>query len=344
MADRIEQILMAEHGLAPGVASGLRADDLRQLRAAALDRRQPYRGRAMEALVAAGDQRAAKLLQDVLLSADEDPDVRAAAAGHLGRLGTGTERALATALGDAPPQAQFRIADALARVGGRKALPALESLEREAEGQLREQAAFARTVIAHRHGLSGHEPPVPPAKRLLKVPRDRSVRITVAETPPDERARALASLGPKPYGLSVAPDLAPLLECAGEHLLPVLARKVQSPEVEAMRTRPMLAGLVALRAQVDGSYSVRWLVLSWPGDGAIHVALHRPSGRQVLYGEATEEGGGLAFTLRSVKGRGQVPVEISGRVERGLDITKGRTGSVTAESQSPAPLEPPLGG
>jgi hypothetical protein len=87
--------------------------------------------------------------------------------------------------------------------------------------------------------------------------------------------------------------------------------------IEAL-ARPSIAGYVAIRAEVDGSFSTGSVVLSWPnGQGGLHISVNRTSGTSEYFGEGTLDDGGVRFTLDAVRRPGAIPATVKGRLVAG---------------------------
>jgi hypothetical protein len=346
MAKRIDEILHDEHGIDPRVLQALTPDDLQRLGTAALDREEQHRVRALDALVTAGAPEAGDILARILRARREDAAIRAAAAAQLGRMpGAETERVLLKVLPTATePTLRIEIAAALAKIGGPESVDALGKLVEASDGATRRQAGFARSLIAYRHGIAGFELPAPQADEILELDRERAIPFTISRAPLRETVIAFASIAQVTYGVRLSRELAYSIECGPERMLLAFDAELFGQDVtKAARARPLLIGLLAQWAPADGTYSVRWLVLSAPEDRSrVQLSVHRPSGIRVLFGSAQLEGTSARFELRSVRGPGAVAVDIRGRLERTrVRFDEALSAEVRIARESPVPLEPP---
>jgi len=343
MTNGIEDILVGEHGIDPLILGQLTPEDVERLRAAVLNREEPYRVRAIEALVAVRPDDLREVLAQVLASVEEDSGVRAVAAANLASLGTGGERPLLDALVAArDPIVRGEIVRGLAKIGSAASLDALTRVAEEApEGPAREQAVLARALIAYRDGRRGLELPVPAPEELLDLDLDRSVPFALSSPPPREAAAALTTIAGETYGVRLTRENLLFLECGLEQMMLALDSEWIGELPDAILRRPLVPALIARRSAVDGTYSVRWVVLTWPSeDSAAHMAVHRPSGRQVMFGRAERDEGTLRFQLRALRSPGAFPIRLEGHVENGrVTFTEALSSRQREESLTPEPIE-----
>jgi hypothetical protein len=119
---------------------------------------------------------------------------------------------------------------------------------------------------------------------------------------------------------------------------------VHDDGTSSLTSRPFILGLVADRSPEDGSYSVRWLLLSWPGEKAplVNLAVHRPSGDRILHGTLKIGAKRGEFELRSVRRPGGVPVLLRGRLaDNVIRITEALSEQIATARRSPTPTQPP---
>src|SRR6266498_2352090 len=341
MAERLTELFAAEHGVDTAALERLDERDLEELEMTVLGRlERPFRVRAMNALVAARGAGAIGVLGEVLHDAREDPAVRAAAAGQLGRAGANAEPILIEALQSTPESTiRIAVAGALAKVGSPAALEPLEGIAAASEGALSRQARFATTVIAFRHGRGGHEPAPASEQDLLPMPEDERVPLSVREARTAEREAGLADLSRDSYGVSLAPETAFGVDCGPEQLLVALDRDLMV-NLSRATSDPVLAGLVAWQDPVERTHSVCWLLLAWPESrGSAHLAVYRPSGHLFLSGRAHVRAKRCQFELQSVQGRGNLPVEIRGTIKAGTVAAFDGVAGRSRPRQEAPPLE-----
>ena len=166
--------------------------------------------------------------------------------------------------------------------------------------------------------------------------------FTILPAPLRETAIAFSFLEHESYGVRLTRDFAFFINCGPEQMLLALDQHWLEGGVAAIGTRPLLLGVVGQRAQVDGSYSAAWLLLSWPQDATrVCLAVHRPSGPQVLFGSVAINSNGLGFGLRSVRTPGAVPIELEGRIAGSkLEVMIALSGRRRITRRSPVPMEP----
>jgi hypothetical protein len=179
---------------------------------------------------------------------------------------------------------------------------------------------------------------------MLELERRGARRFGLARAPVRELAVAVASMAGETYGVRFSRERTFSIDCGGDHLLLALDESLmREPFDEVLGTRPALAGLVARREPIEGSYAVLWLVFSWPTErGRVNLAAHRPSGRQMLFGSGESSREGATFELRAVQGPGAYAVAVGGRVTRStVELTEALTSVTATARRVPSPIEPP---
>lgn len=241
------------------------------------------------------------------------------------------EAALLAAL-TVEPAAPVRheIVAGLARVGGEDALDALSDLVRS-EPELAGHAEFARSVIAHRVGLPGYDPPAVAEADVAAAPHGtRTVQALRAHGPiPDG-----SPLSGDTYGLTFGPSV-PGVRCGARRL----AVAVDLTALARLLTTPTVAAIVATAAEGDGTLHTSMLVLCRPtGDNAAHVAVHRTTGTPAFTGSAKVAGTSISFRLHAVRAPGARRATVTGTITAGvLDSVEVSFGTAPPE-QAPEPM------
>jgi hypothetical protein len=309
----------------------LTAADLDRLRSIASGAdASPYRARALDALVLAAAPDLPALLGEIVGNRDEDTATRAAAATQLARsIGPAAEGLLLRALpAAAHVVVRVKITGALARVGGVASLPWLDRLAGDPEPAVSRMAAFGRSVISYRLGLPGHEVPTP--DDFLTVDAERSGPIAVDRAGAEEAGATLASLRNDTFGLALSTRRALRIECGLNRLVLMFSEDFARRGADSPLRQPTVPGLIAQRAP-GGSYSVRLVLLAGPQDeGGFHLAAYRTDGTQTMFGLATAD----TFELRSVPGRGSLPVLLRGRFQGPEVIFTAATSAQRVTNQS----------
>jgi hypothetical protein len=334
VSEHLQEVFAAEHGVSPATLRQLDARDLKELEATVQGAaNREFRVSAMGALVAARGAGATKALAQVLANEDEDVTLRAAAASQLGGAGPTAENALVSALTEASePTILVAAAGALAKIGSAAAIEPLSPLA-DRDDAVGQQARFSRTVVAFRAGRAGYEPPDSAQAEILALADRGRVPVSQRALAADEAAAAFQDLRQDTYGVQLTQAGTFRIDCAQERFLVAVGPEPVTPD------RPTLAGLVAYRSPAQGTYSVNWLALAWPGKGdALELGVYRPSGHQVLAGTARGRGDDATFELRSVHGRGNLPVELRGEFSGGqVTALEGASGPTRPERAEPAP-------
>jgi hypothetical protein len=319
-------------------AGGVEIDSLEpaaygELRAIAYGAAHPkHRVRAMTLLAKAKPGYGGKIFRAALRDNAADVTVRAAAATWLSQFATeDAQPALLAALGtERSATVRHKIVAGLARMGEEDALPALSDLVRS-DPDLAVHATFAQSVIAHRLGVGGYEPPTAEESPLAPAPPGARVShaLEAYETIPNGTYPS-----DNTYGLIVGPSVAGL-RCGGRRL----AVAIDLTALARLLTTPTIAGLVATKVESDGSLQTSMLVLCWPAsDNTAHVAVHRPSGTPAFAGLAKVTGSSVTFRLTAVRAPGARHATVEGTIISGIlkELTI-RTGSALPP-QIPEPM------
>jgi HEAT repeats len=339
VADLLNDILHDKHRVSREFLAALRPEDVEQIRKTAVERGNPDRVRATNVLVTAND----KAVEAILLhnfKDEADASVRGAAASQLGRIqasGSVEEVLRGALLVEPDPGVQIQIAGALGRIGGPDALEPLGKLMGLSDGLVKEQAVFARAVVAHRNRVVGYELPAPDARDALPLNSELAKPFAFVQAPLREALLAAENIGREAWGLTLQPERCYLVRCGADQMAVFV-------DFDALASRPGVVGLVADRSPEDGSYGVHWLVLSWAGDGKSHrcLAVHRPSGARIFGGTVGLGPKGGKFELRSVNRAGGVPILIRGRTDgQALHVVDAISEQRATPRRTPAPMQPP---
>jgi HEAT repeats len=319
MSERIATILGRLQGLEPVDPGALHEVDLKSLLDHALHgEKLAYRAQAMQVLVKARGKASAEMLRQLLHDPKGDPAIRASAAMHLARIGNpDAERTLVDALGHSADLAvAIRIAHALALIGGRPSIDPLRGLSTHDDPLVRQQASFSLAVVACRAGASGHEPEVPAEDRLLRPEAEEAWPLAVEPIAASD-SDALLTSSVDTYGEKVSSDNAYRLRCGDNEMALLFNAQLSGadPSIAAAR-HPQIAGFLLDRSTWSESYSTGGLLLTWPHTASsAHLALFRPSGQLLMFGQTTIERGSAAFEIAGVRGPGGLPALVRGRVE-----------------------------
>jgi hypothetical protein len=297
-------------GFDPAVIDALGPDDVAALAGRALDPADPHRASALQILAlvdpAGALAAAGQVVAEGVSSALMATAIRAAGAAE--EAAVPLVMALAASPDDAVALAAWVT---LAQIAGSDALPALQLVAAQTSGVVGEQAAFTLSVIAYRAGLTGFEVPVPAATLDVDI---MLPLLSVNSGPVDDDDFALLTRMPRAerYKVGLDRDHITTIDCNGAHMLLATDADFVGALVDVLLPSPSLAGIVLLRDEARTSYSLRYLVLTWPDDaGGLLVSLHQPSGTQVYFSRAELSNSTVTMTLRTVEHPGAVPVQIT---------------------------------
>jgi hypothetical protein len=325
MPNRIDEILFERHAVDRSTLASLSKDEVEELRRIALQRRDSVnRVRALGFLVRLSDPAADEAVRKILADSAESPDLRAAAAALAARFGKGAETWLVESLRySAEAVVRLRIAASLGEIGSRHSADALRELAKDNDAGVRSQAEFSLSVLAAREGIEGFALPVPAKDQILEPRADDASAFTVRRASLRATAQVLESLGKRTFDMHLERDNLYAIACERAHMILGFDKQLMSTGVaDWVASRPRLVGLACALAPVEDTYSVQWLIFSWPSQrGHVHLAAHRPSGQQILYGSATLEARALSFMLDSLRGPGRLAIRLRGLlVDGGLEV------------------------
>lgn len=318
MPNRIDELFFEKHRVERATLENLDKEEVEELRRIALDRPDnPNRVRALGFLTQLEDRAALDAARRILTNAEENADVRAAAASLAARFGSDAEPALLESIAHSRESlVRRRIAASLGESGGRKGIEALRELANDDDESVRSQAEFSMSVLAARDGLDEMRLPIPARDDILEPRPGAAQPFTVDRASLDEATRVLQALERRTFGVAVSRDGVFAVSCERDQMMIAVDERLSRPDfTERVASRPSIPALVLAPAPDDDTYSVRWIVFSWPATAErFHLAVHRPSGQQILFGEAFIEARSVAFVLESVRGSGRLAIRFTGRL------------------------------
>jgi hypothetical protein len=319
-SERIDEVFWSKHRLDDRAVAALSPEEVARIESIVRGRQEnPNRVRAFDVLAAARGEAAVGALADAARDDSADPSVRAAAVGHLGRIGgQDAEGILLGLIGEArDPGLRIRVAQALAKAGTPDALPAFDELIAGSEPRVRQRAEFARSVLAYRHGVGGYELPLPSDDDLTPYPQLDGLPVRSSRASLQEVAAALSDLRRDGYGLELARDAVHGIDCGESRLVLAMDEVASKAFLSARDSRPRLLGLIAQQSPEDGSYATRWLVFTTPAKGETRLSVHRQTGEQVLFGSAVGSRSEARFHLSSVVAVGNPSATVEGDFQGG---------------------------
>jgi hypothetical protein len=339
---RVAEILHHEHRVNPTMLRVLNATDAAELRAIAEGSRDPQlRVKAMSILATARDLTATDIFRAALQDRAASHEVRAAGATWLSRLGgMGAEGLLLDTLRvDDVPIVQHKIVAGLARIGGDATLRQLSSIIERIDPTVREHARFVQSIVAFRTGTSGFELPVIDVPARLPASTSATDLAPISVARPEVALTVLAQTGDDAYGVAADHDSVALFQCGRRKLAIVMTTQLRGPPKDVL-SRPTIAGLIALQAETDGSFSTDLLIMCWPnGVSGVHISVNRLTGRAMYFGEGELDSDSVRFKIDGVRGPGATETTIIGALVGGrweaFTVSLGRT----TERLRPTPMD-----
>ncbi len=261
-------------------------------------------------------------LEDIVADSARPAEQRTIAAVGLGSLYDGRSiDALLAAANSADASLARRAVEALGRVGTPDTLRALESIAVPA-GPARGSLAFARSLIAYRHGLAGHRVTLPRKTDITTVEPTRAQPLPVHRLAPQAWAELRASLREVPA--AAAPTDRPPLElrCGQDRLLLFVNPAIEGQAPARAFTRQVVAAVLmkwsmALR---------RWFIVEYffahPQRGApVQVIGVRPTGTVVHAGTASLDAASVRIALQALDGPLAAPTRVDAVVAAGQELS-----------------------
>lgn len=240
-------------------------------------------------------------LEDIVADATRPAELRTIAT--VGLSGLRDSRSAPVLLGAAKsgdPALARRAFEALGRVGTPETLAELKRIKAPA-GAAARSLAFARSLIAYRHGLTGHKLALPRNAAVTPLDETRAQRLPVARL----AERPWAALKPALGGadLTLAPTERPPLEilCGRERLLLMPNPALDGSGAEAALKRPIVAAVLMKHSAALARWYVAEYVFAHPASGVAAALVGvRPTGTVVHSGSIVADGAGLRLQLQAL--------------------------------------------
>ncbi len=269
---------------------------------------------AMGVLLSSGFPNKDQDLAAVLENAREPARIRYLAAVMLAKVDTSAARdLLLRALKIRDKRVRAGVLIGLGRIGDKVALDAITRLKDRSA-----RARFAAALIAHRLGVKGHDLQVPNNNDYLVLRAGAAHPARWQRPAPAEVESCLRSLISDPFGITFTQTPAYQIRC-GKRVLMVLFNQEFAAQdaIKRMCERKTLAGVVALKDETNGLYSVSLLILTAPARqrGRVHLLLHNTHGEIVYAGSAQVKAISAKFSIRAVSRPGGVPIRVEGTAQ-----------------------------
>jgi hypothetical protein len=253
------------------------------------------------------------LLNEVVVDAEKQPELREAAAVALGReTHPEAEQALLGTLAEDHPALVRRAAEALGKIGSEAALAELGRANADDE-PARRSVDFAMALIAARLGLPGQRLSDPPQGQEVAVDRDTAERMLPADVPAKERRAILAAAEKELPGVPLSDEAFVGIECGRHFYALLLTQQLRGiQDLQALTEAGAVLAVLFERAPTGDNYFLSEYLLANPGRDGRRVELYgtRPSGAFVHAGELQPASG--LFRLRTVDPRVSPPIDVHG--------------------------------
>jgi hypothetical protein len=210
------------------------------------------------------------------------------------------------------------IAKALGQIGDASSLPVLNKIQTNSSGALAQRAEFAAALIAHRHGLTGHDIKVD--SKNLELPVKNVSAIASAASDKTETARALDSVANQTFGITPDEKSAFTLMCAKRRLVILLNRNFTNEKDSTLFLKQKsFPGIVTLKNEDGKSHSIAYLILSSPSRqaGVVNLMVTRTNGDVILTGQAKLIDHRFEFEVNAVERPGAYAIRLKGKFDKG---------------------------
>jgi hypothetical protein len=193
-----------------------------------------------------------------------------------------------------------RAVEALGRLGTATTLAELRRL-RVPPGPAARGLAFARSLVAYRHGIDGERLALPPRAALTTIDPGRAVALPVARLAP----QAWSALKPTLQGAeaTLAPTERPPIEirCGTERLLLMVNPQLDGAGAGRALGRPLVAAVLMKHSPTLARWYVAEYVFAHPArDGTVQLIGARPTGSVVHGGSLSNGGAAWSLNLQAL--------------------------------------------
>lgn len=219
--------------------------------------------------------------------------------------------ALLSAARSSDPALARRAFEALGRVGTPQTLTELKKIKAP-RGPASRSLAFARSLIAYRHGLSGQKLKLPSKATTTALDESRALRLPAARMSP----RAWAALKPAldSAELPLAPTERPPIEilCGRERLLLLPNPTLDTAAPQTALKRPLVAAVLMRHSPALARWYVSEYVFAHPSKGMVAELIGaRASGTVVHRGRIVTDGAMLRLELQALDSPLTAPTRVS---------------------------------
>lgn len=291
---------------------------------ASLGARRPEaeRAAALRILAGRGIKKAAPVLRRIARSAASIASLRAAASIALGRdADRANQTALIAALKAPEDEVARRAAEALGRIGDRKALSALRAGAVPRQPAAARAHGFARSLISYRLGLNSD-------LLVARIPPQPLGAEEVVEAGPinAEILRQISTRLPEEApAIRLAPAGGVALRCERNEFL-ILPSEAPGD----IRRTNAVVGVVLRKADSLGHFALHLYLMTHPaGDGRLALFGVRPDGSVTHRGEVMPGDQGHDFRFEALDTPLSSPLLIEGRMDaarKAVAVTRARTG------------------
>lgn len=283
------------------------------------------RRRALYTIESMGGKEEACILGKVLQNELESSDLRIIAATVLGRLASDiSEVELISNLKIKDDAIRNKVVKSLGIVGGLDALKALDEIPDTGKEYMQKQLALSKSLISYRLGLERDDLPAKIESISKPVSFDCTLKFRIILTKPEIIRHALLCLEDSTYGISISENFAYSVSAGdSEWMLFVNKRIEKLPILEAILERRMILGLMALKAEETGTYSIQYLILTRPNNLSINILIPRIDGEIYYTGIANtySREGKIEFLITNTNKPEIAPAWVKGAVSSEGDPT-----------------------
>jgi HEAT repeats len=249
-----------------------------------------------------------EILSRIVSDTQETVRVRAAAALNLSMIPSEvSEKALLRNITSADETVQLEVIKALGRIGSTEALARLKALPEPDNDLIKQQLSLAKLAIAFRSGSDAAD-----HQAIKSIFGIRWITHTAKIVEGRQVRENIDAIWGSTYGITLNPSIGFEMSCGRtKHFLFLNDVVKRGAFLNGVKSRNMIAGLVALQEEHIEYFTIRYLLLTSPSNRGLELVIARTNGEAVYAGEASPDGATLRLTMRDV-GLERTPTEIEG--------------------------------
>lgn len=319
LSPRIKEIFSLKHHIPRDLKlSASNLQNLNQIASEeALNVSRGDRIKALWILARKGGVDECKTIGKVLCNKKENPLIRAAAATNIALCpAKDAEKQLIGNLSISDDIVLSKTVKSLGAIGSKKALNALGKITAVKIPLVKRQIAFAKTLISYRLGLDKNTLKFVsgPKRQIDKMPKNEVFPLQINKAGSKEISDCLQLMEGSNYRVNVSDSLGFKINCGrSQYFLLFEKNWTDNNYLSLLTQRKYLAGLLALKSEESGTYSVQSMILTSPRTPeTLDIMVCRTDGELLYSGQGQIKRGAMDFSITDIERIGSVPLKIAG--------------------------------